>query len=136
MGGAEATESRMPVSEPTIDEYLAGVADPELRATLAHLRSVIAAVAPAAEEGRSYGMPAFRYRGRPLVAFQAAARHGGFYPMSPALIEAHATELAEFDTSKGTIRFTPDRPIPDELVRTIVRERLAELDASRAARRS
>jgi uncharacterized protein YdhG (YjbR/CyaY superfamily) len=118
-----------------MDNYLSGLSANQ-RSALEHLRKVIAETAPDAEEGRSYGMPAFRFRGRPLVGFQAARDHLGFYPMSPALIEAHATELAGFDTSKGTIRFTPDRPIPDELVRTIVRERLAELDASRAARRS
>jgi uncharacterized protein YdhG (YjbR/CyaY superfamily) len=117
-------------NEPTIDDYLAGVADAAQRATLGHLRSVIASAAPTAVEGRSYGMPAFRYRGRPLVGLQAARDHLGFYPMSPALIAAHRAELAAFSTSKGTIRFTPEHPLPDAIVRAIVRERLAELDGS------
>jgi uncharacterized protein YdhG (YjbR/CyaY superfamily) len=116
-----------------IDDYLAAVPDPRFRAALGHLRSVIAAAAPGADEGTSYGMPAFRLHGRPLVGFQAAKDHLGFYPMSPALIEAHAAELAGFSTSKGTIRFTPDHPLPDALVREIVRERIAELE--RPARR-
>jgi uncharacterized protein YdhG (YjbR/CyaY superfamily) len=118
------------------DDYLAAIPDPRFRAALRHLRSVIAAAAPGAEEGTSYGMPAFRYGGRPLVGFQATKDHLGFYPMSPALIEAHATALTGFSTSKGTVRFTPDRPIPDELVSTIVRERIAEIDGSRTGRRT
>jgi uncharacterized protein YdhG (YjbR/CyaY superfamily) len=110
-----------------IDAYLAGLPDGQ-RMALEHLRGVIAGAAPTAVEGRSYGMPAFRYRGRPLVGFQAARDHLGFYPMSPALIAAHAAELGGFSTSKGTIRFTPTAPLPDDLVVAIVRERLEELD--------
>jgi uncharacterized protein YdhG (YjbR/CyaY superfamily) len=119
-----------------IDAYLAAL-PPDERAALEQLRRVIASAAPTAVEGQSYGMPAFRYRGRPLVGFQAARDHLGFYPMSPALIEAHAEELAAFSTSKGTIRFSPESPLPEDLVRTIVRERMAELDSAgrRASRR-
>jgi uncharacterized protein YdhG (YjbR/CyaY superfamily) len=112
-----------------IDAYLAPL-PADQRAALEQLRRVIAEAAPTAVEGRSYGMPAFRYRGRPLVGFQAARGHLGFYPMSPALIDTHAAELAAFSTSKGTIRFSPESPLPDDLVRTIVRERVAELDAA------
>jgi uncharacterized protein YdhG (YjbR/CyaY superfamily) len=111
-----------------IDTYLAGLPDDQ-RSALEHLRQVIVRAAPGAVEGWSYGMPAVRYRGRPLVGFQAARGHLGFYPMSPPLIEAHAAELAAYSTSKGTIRFTPERPLPDSLVRAIVTERVAELDA-------
>ena len=110
-----------------IDAYLAGL-PVDQRDALEHLRGVIAAAAPDAEEGRSYGMPAFRYRGRPLVGFQAARDHLGFYPMSPALIEAHAAALAGFSTSKATIRFTPGQPLPEELVVAMVHERIAELE--------
>ena len=109
-----------------MDEYLASLPDAQ-RTALQHLRDVIAEAAPEAVEGRSYGMPAFRLRERPLVGFQAARDHLGFYPMSPELIERHAAELESFSTAKGTIRFTPDRPLPDDLIVTIVRERLAEL---------
>jgi uncharacterized protein YdhG (YjbR/CyaY superfamily) len=109
-----------------IDDYLAGLPDSQ-RVALQHLREVIARAAPEAVEGRSYGMPAFRLRDRPVVGFQAASDHLGFYPMSPALIERHVAELEPFATSKGTIRFTPDHPLPDALVATLVRERIAEL---------
>ena len=112
-----------------IDGYLAHL-PADQQAALQHLREVIAAAAPGAEEGFSYGAPAFRYRGRPLVAYAAASGHLALYPMSPPLIEAHAAELAAYDTAKGTIRFTPDRALPDALVEVIVRERMAELDAA------
>jgi uncharacterized protein YdhG (YjbR/CyaY superfamily) len=120
----------MPDRTLEMDAYLAGLSE-DAAAALQHLREVIRAVAPDAVEGRSYGMPAFRYRGRPLVGFAAAAQHLGFYPMDPALIEAHASELDRFSTSKGTIRFTAEAPIPDELVAAIVRERVADLDAAK-----
>jgi uncharacterized protein YdhG (YjbR/CyaY superfamily) len=113
-----------------IDAYLAAL-PADQRAALQQLREWIAQTAPTAVEARSYGMPAFRYRGRPLVGFQASRDHLGFYPMSPALIEAHAAELAGYSTSKGTIRFGPESPLPEDLVRAIVRERMAELDGDR-----
>lgn len=116
-----------------IDAYLAALPDDQ-RAALEALREVIAAAAPEAEEAISYGAPAFRYRKRPLVAYGAAKAHCAFYPMSPALIEAHRDELTGFETAKGTIRFTPDRPIPAALVTTLVRERMAELDAAASRR--
>ena len=110
-----------------IDGYLDGLPDAQ-RVALSALRATIAAAAPDAEEGFSYGTPAFRYRGRPLVSYGAAKQHCSFYPMDPALIEAHRTELTAFDTAKGTIRFSPERPLPAELVTALVRERQAELD--------
>ena len=116
-----------------IDAELAALPD-DLRAALTALRRTIQAAAPEAVEAISYGAPAFRYRDRPLVAYRAAKAHGSFFPMSPPLIEAHAAELAGFDTAKGTIRFTPERPIPDALVQAIVRERLAEIDAATAGK--
>ena len=101
------------------------------RAALQALRKTIAAAAPEAVEAISYGAPAFRYAGRPLVSYAAAKAHCSLFPMSPAVVEAHRAELDGFDTAKGTIRFTPERPIPVELVRSIVRERMAEIDGAR-----
>jgi uncharacterized protein YdhG (YjbR/CyaY superfamily) len=98
------------------------------RAALVALRSIIATAAPGAVEAISYGMPAFRYRGHPLVGYQAAKAHCAFYPMDPAVIEAHRDGLEGYETSKGTIRFTPDRPLPADLIERIVRERVAALD--------
>jgi uncharacterized protein YdhG (YjbR/CyaY superfamily) len=102
----------------------------EMRAALQALRRTIQAAAPDAVEAISYGAPAFRYRGRALVAYRAAKAHGSLFPMSPAVIEAHRADLTGYDTAKGTIRFTPDRPIPGPLVTAIVRDRIAEIDAA------
>ena len=112
-----------------IDAELAAL--PEgMRAAMDALRRTIQVAAPDAVEAISYGAPAFRYRDRPLVAYRAARSHCSFFPMSPAVIEAHRTELTGYETAKGTIRFTPERPIPDALVRAIVRDRMAEIDAA------
>ena len=98
-------------------------------AALQTLRLTIAAAAPGAEEAISYGMPAFRYRGRALVSYAAFKAHCSFFPMSSALIEAHRDEVAGFATAKGTLRFTPEHPLPNDVVKGIVRERMAQIDA-------
>jgi uncharacterized protein YdhG (YjbR/CyaY superfamily) len=105
------------------------------QAALERLRAEIARSAPDAVEGISYGAPAFRYRGRPLVSYGAAKAHCAFYVMSPAVMEAHAEALAGYDTSKGTIRFASDEPLPPGLVRKLVEARIAEIDAARPATR-
>lgn len=116
-----------------IDAYLAALPDDQ-RTALQGLRERIAAAAPDAVEAISYGAPAFRYHGRPLVSYLAARTHCSFFPMSPTVLEAHAGDLGGYDTAKGTIRFTPEHLLPDELVDAIVRDRLAELDAARTRR--
>ncbi len=109
----------------SIDEYLEALNDDQ-RLALERLRKAIRAAAPRAEECLSYGLPAFRLDGKALVAFGAAAKHCAFYPMSAATVAEHADELAEFGTSKGTIRFQPDKPLPVALIRKLVRARIAE----------
>jgi uncharacterized protein YdhG (YjbR/CyaY superfamily) len=108
----------------TIDEYLAGVSD-EQRAALEKLRKTIRSAAPKAEECISYQLPAFRLNGL-LVAFGARPDHCAFYPMSASTVAAHKAELEAYDTSKGTIRFQPDKPLPATLVRKLVKARIAE----------
>lgn len=115
----------MPGVPKTIDEYLDGVSD-DKRAALEHLRQTIKAVAPRAEECISYQLPTFRLDGKGLVAFGAAAHHCALYPMSSATIAAHQDELKGYSTSKGTIRFQADHPLPDSLVRKLVEARIAE----------
>jgi uncharacterized protein YdhG (YjbR/CyaY superfamily) len=112
-----------------VDAFLASL-PPETRAALENLRRAIGAAAPGAEESINYGVPAFKYRGRPLVSFGAAKSHCSFYVQSPAVMEAHRDELAAYDTSKGTVRFAPDAPLPDALVARLVRARLAETEAT------
>ena len=95
---------------------------PSLMCTIAR------ASVPEAEQGKGYGMPALVYRGKPLISVMRAKKHIGVYPFSPAAVSAVAQELPESDVAKGTIRFQPDRPLSDDVVRTLV--------ASRAGRRS
>jgi uncharacterized protein YdhG (YjbR/CyaY superfamily) len=113
-----------PTKPTTIDEYLAALSD-DKRAALEKLRKTIKAAAPKAEECISYQLPAFRLNGM-LVAFGATANHCAFYPMSATTVEAHKHELKGYDTSKGTIRFQPDKPLPAALVRKLVKARIAE----------
>jgi uncharacterized protein YdhG (YjbR/CyaY superfamily) len=112
-----------------IDAVLARLPD-DARRALDELRAIIAAAAPEAVEAIAYGVPAFRYRGRPLVSFGAAKAHCAFYVQSPGLMDAHRDELAGYDTSRGTIRFRPSDPLPADLVTRLVRGRIAETDAT------
>ena len=114
----------------TIDEYLAAVSD-DKRAALEKLRKTIKAAAPKAEECISYGLAAFRLDGKPLVAFGATASHCAFYPMSSSTVLAFKDELEDYETSKGTIRFPADKPLPVALVRKLVRARIAENEGRR-----
>lgn len=108
----------------TIDEYLAAVSD-DKRPALEKLRKAIQAAAPQAEEYIGYGLAAYRLNGRFFVAFGAAKNHCAFYPGAYPL-EAHSDELKDYDTSKGTIRFPADKPLPVALVRKLVKTRIAE----------
>jgi len=117
----------------TIDEYLAGVRDEDHRKALERLRKQIRAAAPRAEECISYQIPAFRQNGM-LVFFGNASKHCAFYPGSTA-IETHKDELKDYELSKGTIRFQPNKPLPAALVRAIVKERLAENERKTKKRR-
>ena len=109
----------------TIDQYLAALSA-DKRAALEKLRKIIRAAAPKAEECISYQLPAFRLHGKMLVAFGAAAKHCAFYPMSASTVAAHEDDLMGYDTSKGTIRFPADKPLPAALVRKLVKARIAE----------
>jgi len=100
------------------------------RAAMQALRDTIAAAAPEAEEAISYAAPAFRYQGRPLVAYSTAKAHCSFFPMSPSVLDVYRDQLAAFDMARGTVRFVPENPIPADVVTSIVRARMAEIDAA------
>ncbi len=113
-----------------IDEYLACVPEPA-RTTLNRIRAMIRSVVPAeATEAISYGMPAFKYKGA-LVCFAAFSDHCSLFPMNAALIKTFAKELEGFETSKGTIRFPMDKPLPASLVKKMVKTRVAENEAKK-----
>lgn len=116
------------VASAWIDARLAAL-PADQRTALQTLRETIAAAAPEAEETISYAMPAFRYHGRALVAYDAFKVHCSLFPMSSELIETHHEQFEDFATAKGTLHFTKEKPIPNELVELIVRERMAQIDA-------
>ena len=111
----------------TIDEYLEAL-DGEQRTALASLRQTIKSAARDAEECISYGMPAFRHHGM-LVGFAAASTHCSFFLMNGTTVAEHQDLLKKYDTSKGTIRFPPDKPLPATLVKKLVKLRIAENEA-------
>ena len=113
----------------TVEEYLARVPEPA-RSTLEKVRAAIRSAAPAgATEVISYGMPAFRHK-EVLVWYAAFAKHCSFFPTA-AVIEAFKGELKGLATSKGTIQFPTDKPLPAALVKKMVRARVAYIENKR-----
>jgi len=111
----------------TVDEYLARVAEPA-RSTLQRTRDVIRSAAPKeAEEGISYGMPALKYKGS-LVYYAAFSDHCSLFPASGAVLGQFKEELKGYRTSKGTLQFPLDKPLPVALLKKIVKARVAEQD--------
>jgi len=109
-----------------IDEALDALHEPD-RGCLQHVVELARSLAPDATEGMSYGMPALKLDGKPLVAAVAAARHLSVFPFSSAVVEAVAGRLEGYSLSKGTIRFTAEHPVPDDVLAEIVRLRMAEI---------
>ncbi|MGC5171337.1 iron chaperone [Microbacterium sp. DT81.1] len=113
----------------TIDDYLADL-DPASRDAIEHVYAVARTVVPDAEQGKGYGMPALVYRGKSLIAVMRAKTHIGVYPFSADVVAAVAPQFAGFSLDKGTIRFQPDEPLPDEAVVQLVELRRAQIDAA------
>ena len=107
-----------------IDTYLA-LQPQNVRIALEKMRQVIKTTAPAAEEVISYGMPAYRYHGM-LVYFAGFKNHYSLFPGNASMIAEMADELKGYKTSKGTIQFAPDKPMPVTLIKKIVKARMKE----------
>jgi len=117
-----------------VDEYLAAVPEPA-RTTLSKIRAAIRSVAPKeATEVISYGMPAFRYKGA-LVGYAAFTKHCSFFPMSASLLDDFKSELGDLRTSKGTLQFPLDKPLPSALVKKLVKARIAQNESKAAGKR-
>jgi uncharacterized protein YdhG (YjbR/CyaY superfamily) len=111
----------------SVDEYLAGVPEPA-RSTLSKIRAAIRSAAPAkATETISYGMPAFRYDKGVLVWYAAFSNHCSLFPTG-AVIEAVRKDLKGFRTSKGTLQFPTNKPLPAALVKRMVKARITQIE--------
>ena len=117
-----------------IEAYLASL-PADQRKLLQHVRATIAAAAPEAVESFGYGVPGFKLEGA-LLSYGAAKAHCAVYGQSPETQEKLAARLKDFDTAKGTIRFTPEHPLPEDVLVEFVTLRVAENLARAEARRS
>ena len=116
----------------TVAAYLSALPK-DKQAALERLRKTIRAAAPKATEGIIWGMPGFRLNGY-LAGYAAFKNHVSFFPASAALLPQFAAELKNYSTSKCTIRFQADKPLPSALVRRIIKARIAENEARQALR--
>jgi uncharacterized protein YdhG (YjbR/CyaY superfamily) len=115
------------VSAGEIDDYLRGVEEPK-RSTLEALRGTILEVIPDAEQGISYGMPAFRLHGKTIAGFAAFKDHLSYLPHSGTVLEQLAGDLSGYTMTKGSLHFPVDRPLPKAVVKRLVAVRLREAD--------
>jgi uncharacterized protein YdhG (YjbR/CyaY superfamily) len=114
--------------DPGVQAYLAALPTDQ-RALLEHVRGVIARETPDAEEAISYGMPAFKRGGRFFLSYAGWKRHCSIYPLTDEFLAEHPAELEGFGRTKGSVHFTPERPLPDALIRDLVRHLLARAEA-------
>ena len=110
-----------------IDSYLALVPK-EQRVALQKLRKQIKAAAPGASEGIIWGMPSFKYKDKFVAGFAAFKNHCSFFPYGRLDEIVGANELKKYERTKGAIHFTPEKPLPDVLVRKIVKAKIKQID--------
>ena len=113
-----------------IDAYLATL-PADQREMLQRLRAQIARLVPDAVETISYGMPALKLHGRFLVSYAGWKAHCSIYPLTGTFLEAHADALKGYGRTKGSLHFTPKKPLPEALVDGLIRERVADLESGR-----
>ena len=108
-----------------VDRYLEALEEPK-RGTLEALRRSILEVVPEAEQGISYGMPAFKVEGKTVAGFAAFKHHLSYLPHSGSVLTSLADDVSNYETSKGSLRFPVDKPLPRQLVKKLVRTRMRE----------
>src|ERR687891_3739 len=112
-----------------IDDYLAGLEKPHRRA-LERVRGIARRRARGAGQGEGRGIRAFSPPAKPLLGFHVSEQHLSLHPFSPAVVAAVAEDLDGYSLSKGTIRFTPETPVPEPVIERMVQLRLAEITGS------
>jgi uncharacterized protein YdhG (YjbR/CyaY superfamily) len=125
---AKSSSRKSPKGTKSVPTYLASL-PADSRREINKMRAAIRAAAPAAVEGISYSILGFKLDGRILVYCAGWAKHTSLYPLTPAIRRAHATELERYETSKGTVRFPLDKPLPTGFVKRLVKTRVAEMRA-------
>jgi uncharacterized protein YdhG (YjbR/CyaY superfamily) len=110
--------------DPMVQAYLDGLPTDQ-RVLLEHVRGVIAAVVPDAEQAISYGMPAFKRDGKFFLSYAGWKRHCSIYPLTDAFLAGHRAELKGYGRTKGSLHFTPEHPLPDPLLQALVLDLLA-----------
>jgi uncharacterized protein YdhG (YjbR/CyaY superfamily) len=114
------------MSQKEIDDYLANLDEPK-RTTLQKLRQTIESIIPKAEQGISYGMPAFRLHGKVIAGFAAFKNHLSYLPHSGSVLAELADDVAGYVTSKGALQFSIDKALPKALVKKLIAVRLREI---------
>jgi uncharacterized protein YdhG (YjbR/CyaY superfamily) len=109
-----------------IDHYLAGLDQPQ-RSTLEALRKSIMEVVPEAEQCLSYGTPAFKLQGKTVAGFAAFQNHLTYLPHSGSVLATLPDDVAPYETSKGSLKFAINKPLPKRLVKKLVHTRMQEL---------
>jgi uncharacterized protein YdhG (YjbR/CyaY superfamily) len=113
------------VSAKEIDDYLDALEEPK-RSTLAQLRDTIRSIVPDAEQGISYGMPAFKLRGMTIAGFAAFKNHLSYLPHSGSVISALAKQTEGYTSTEGSLHFPVDKPLPKDLVKELLSLRMAQ----------
>jgi uncharacterized protein YdhG (YjbR/CyaY superfamily) len=121
----EDEEHGVGLSSEEIDNYLDTLEEPK-RATLAELRDTIVAIVPDVEQCISYGMPAFKLRGKTIAGFAAFKNHLSYLPHSGSVIARLAKETESYTQTKGSLHFSVDEPLPKQLVKKLLDLRIAE----------
>jgi uncharacterized protein YdhG (YjbR/CyaY superfamily) len=124
-GRGERADSNL-VSQQEIDDYLARLDEPK-RSTLQELRRTIRSIVPEAEQGISYGTPAFRLHGKLIAGFAAFKSHLSYLPHSGSVLAELPDDVAGYVTSKGALQFAIDKPLPKALVKKLIATRLGEI---------
>jgi uncharacterized protein YdhG (YjbR/CyaY superfamily) len=114
------------MSRQEIDAYLAALDEPK-RSTLDAVRKSIMEVVPDADQCLSYGMPAFQVQGKTVAGFAAFKTHLSFLPHSGSVLALLGDDVAGFETSKGSLKFAVDTPLPKRLVKQLITTRMQEL---------